>query len=85
MNNRIEQQLLKDEKLMLNIEDYRMKDRISKQELMEMYQVDRSTIENWKKNYNLPLIEINSHSKFVRRDELIEWENNQTMKRDNQK
>jgi hypothetical protein len=70
---------------MLNNEDYRMKDRISKQELMEMYDVDRSTIENWKKNYNLPLIEINSHSKFVRRDELIEWENNQTMKRDTQK
>jgi hypothetical protein len=70
---------------MLNNEDYRMKDRISKQELMEMYQVDRSTIENWKKNHNLPLIEINSHSKFVRRDELIEWENKQTMKRDTQK
>ena len=85
MNNRIEQQLLKDEKLMLNNEDYRMNERISKQELMEMYQVGRSTIENWKKNYNLPLIEINSHSKFVRRDELIEWENNQTLKRDTQK
>ncbi len=52
---------------------------------MDIYGVDRSTIENWKKNYNLPLIEINSHSKFVRRDELIEWENNQTMKRDTQK
>ena len=52
---------------------------------MEMYQVDRSTIENWKRNYNLPHIEIKNHAKFVRRDELIEWENNQTMKRDTEK
>lgn len=47
-----------------------MERRISKQELMKMYGVDRSTIENWKENYGLPLIEINSHSKFVRSDEL---------------
>ena len=44
---------------MLNNEDYRMERRISKQELMKMYGVDRSTIENWKENYGLPLIEIN--------------------------
>ncbi len=62
-----------------------MERRIRKQELMKLYGVDRSTIESWKRNYNLPLIEINSHSKFVRSEELIEWENNQTLKRDTQK
>ena len=66
---------------MLNNEDYRMERRISKQELMKMYGVDRSTIENWKENYGLPLIEINSHSKFVRGNELEEWENNRTILR----
>ncbi len=29
-----------------------MERRISKQELMKLYGVDRSTIENWKENYN---------------------------------
>jgi hypothetical protein len=58
-----------------------MEKRISKQELMKIYGVDRSTIENWRKNYGLPLITINSHSKFVRSNELEEWENNITMLR----
>ena len=56
-----------------------MERRISKQELMKLYGVDISTIENWKENYGLSLIEISSHSKFVRSDELEEWENNRTL------
>ena len=58
-----------------------MERRISKQELMKLYGVDISTIENWKENYGLSLIEISSHSKFVRSDELEEWENNRTLLR----
>ena len=50
--------------------------RISKKELMEMYNVDRSTIENWIKIRGLPLIQISSHKKFIRLKDLVEWEDN---------
>ena len=50
-------------------------ERISKKELEEMFNVDRTTIENWRKNYGLPIIEISSHSKYIRINDLIEWEN----------
>ena len=55
---------------MLNIDK-----RISKQELENIFGVDRATIENWRKNHGLPIIEISSHSKYIRIDDLIEWEN----------
>jgi len=48
--------------------------RISKQELEELYGVDRTTIEVWRKRYGLPIIEISSHSKYIRKNDLIEWE-----------
>jgi hypothetical protein len=38
--------------------------------------VDRVTIEEWRKNLGLPLIRISSHSKYIRKKDLIEWENN---------
>jgi hypothetical protein len=50
-------------------------ERITKQELMKLYGVDRTTIENWIVRYNLPMIEISSHSKYVRSDDLLQWEN----------
>ena len=53
-------------------------DRITKQELMKLYGVDRTTIETWITRYNLPMIEISSHSKYVRQDDLINWENKMT-------
>ncbi len=53
-------------------------DRITKQQLMKLYQVDRTTIENWITRYNLPMIEISSHSKYVRSEDLISWENRMT-------
>jgi len=49
--------------------------RITKQELQKLYNVDRTTIESWKRLYGLPIIEISSHSKFVREKDLLEWEN----------
>ncbi len=54
-----------------------MKDntRITKQDLERMYGVDRTTIEVWRKRYNLPMIEVSTHSKYIRREDLIEWEN----------
>jgi len=49
--------------------------RITKQELQKIYKVDRSTIESWIKNYDLPMIQISSHSKYIRLNDLINWEN----------
>ena len=53
-----------------------MEERITKQELMKLYKVDRLTIEVWRKRFGLPIIEISSHKKYVRKQDLIEWENN---------
>lgn len=50
-------------------------ERITKKELLKMYGVDRSTLETWIKNYNLPMIQISSHKKYIRKDDLINWEN----------
>ena len=52
-----------------------MEERISKQELMKMYKVNRTTIEEWRKRFGLPIIEISSHKKYIRREDLMKWEN----------
>jgi len=52
-----------------------IEERISKQELEKLYSADRQTIDSWVENYGLPMITINSHSKFVRKSDLLEWEN----------
>jgi hypothetical protein len=51
-----------------------MKERLTKQDLMKLYGVDRVTIEEWRRNYNLPIIVVSSHSKFIRKEDLIAWE-----------
>jgi hypothetical protein len=52
-----------------------MEERISKQELMRMYNVGRGTIEEWRRRFGLPIIEISSHKKYIRREDLMKWEN----------
>jgi len=54
--------------------DIENNERITKQELEKMYGVDRTTIEVWRKRYGLPIIEISSHSKYIRREDLLKWE-----------
>jgi len=49
--------------------------RISRRELMNIYNISRYTIIEWEKHKNLPLISISSHSKYIRKKDLIEWEN----------
>lgn len=56
-----------------------MEERISKQELQKLYNVDRKTIEDWVKNYNLPMIQISPYKRFVRKSDLLEWENRYLM------
>jgi hypothetical protein len=52
-----------------------MEERISKQELMRLYNVSRTTIEEWRRRFGLPMIEISSHKKYIRREDLMRWEN----------
>ena len=52
-----------------------MEERITKQQLMKMYNVNRTTIEEWRRRFGLPMIEISSHKKYIRKTDLLEWEN----------
>ncbi len=49
--------------------------RISKQELQKMYGVHRDTIEVWRREWGLPLIEVSPYKRYVRKKDLIAWEN----------
>ena len=51
-----------------------MEERLTKQDLMKMYKVDRTTIEEWRRNKGLNMIEVSSHSKYITREELLKWE-----------
>ena len=51
-----------------------MERRLSKKDLMELYGVDRVTIEDWRRNKGLKMIKVSSHSKYITREELLQWE-----------
>jgi len=51
-----------------------MERRLSKKDLMELYGVDRVTIEDWRINRGLNMIEVSSHSKYITEKELLKWE-----------
>ena len=51
-----------------------MEERITKQQLQKIYGVNRKTIEDWVHNYNLPMIKISEYKRFVRREDLLNWE-----------
>ena len=52
-----------------------MERRLSKRDLMELYGVDRVTIEDWRRNRGLKMIEVSTHSKYITEKDLSEWEN----------
>jgi len=52
-----------------------MERRLSKKDLMKLYGVDRITIEDWRRNRGLKMIEVSSHSKYITEEELLKWEN----------
>ena len=52
-----------------------IEERIPKSEILKMYGIDRTTFELWVKERGLPVIEVSSHSKYIRKSDLIEWEN----------
>ena len=51
-----------------------MERRLSKKDLMELYGVDRVTIEDWRRNRGLIMIEESTHSNYITEKDLIEWE-----------
>ena len=51
-----------------------MKRRLSKKDLMKLYGVDRITIEDWRRNRGLNMIEVSTHSKYITEKELLKWE-----------
>ena len=51
-----------------------MERRLSKKDLMELYGVDRVTIEDWRRNRGLNMIEVSTHSKYITEEDLLEWE-----------
>ena len=51
-----------------------MEKRLSKKYLMELYGVDRVTIEDWRRNRGLKMIEVSTHSKYITEKDLLEWE-----------
>jgi hypothetical protein len=48
--------------------------RIPKSEILKMYGIDRTTFELWVRERGLPVIEVSTHSKYVRETDLIDWE-----------
>ena len=52
-----------------------MERRLSKKDLMELYGVDRVTIEDWWRNRGLKMIKVSTHSKYITEKDLLEWEN----------
>jgi hypothetical protein len=53
-----------------------IEERISKQQIEQLYGVNRLTIESWVKHHGFPMITINSHSKYVTKSSLLTWEQN---------
>ena len=50
-------------------------ERLSKKDIMELYQINRKTFETWVVKYKLPIIVISDKRKFVRIKDLRAWEN----------
>jgi hypothetical protein len=51
-----------------------IEERIPKKDILKMYGIDRTTFELWVKERGLPVISISTHSKYIRKNDLIDWE-----------
>jgi len=56
--------------------------RYNRRDLMKLYNISRYTLNDWIENRGLNLIEISSHSQYISKSDLTEWENK--MKKDNE-
>jgi hypothetical protein len=49
--------------------------RFNRRDLMKLYKISRYTLNDWIEKRGLNLIEISSHSQYISKSDLIEWEN----------
>ncbi|MDC0387087.1 helix-turn-helix domain-containing protein [Flavobacteriaceae bacterium] len=52
-----------------------MKEKISIDQLKEIYGVTERTLNNWIRNKDLPVVQISSQKKWVYKEDLMNWEN----------
>ncbi len=55
-------------------------ERITKKQVLEMYGIDSSTLENWIRYRGFPIIEMSSHKKYIRLKDLLEFEDKMIQK-----
>jgi len=51
-----------------------MNERISSEELCNIYGVTKRTLYNWRKFKNLPMLEISPQHQYIYKEDLISWE-----------
>jgi hypothetical protein len=51
-----------------------MKEKISIDQLKEIYGVTERTLNNWIRNKDLPVVQISSKKKWVYKEDLVGWE-----------
>mgnify|MGYP003632608550 FL=1 len=55
--------------------------RYNRRDLMKLYNISRYTLNEWVEKRGLNLIEISTHSQYISKPDLLEWENK--MKKNN--
>ena len=55
-------------------------ERITKKQILKMYGIDSSTLENWIRHRGFPIIEMSSHKKYIRLKDLLEFEDKMIQK-----
>ena len=56
--------------------------RYNRRDLMKLYNISRYTLNDWIENRGLNLIEISTHSQYISKPDLLNWENK--MKKNNE-
>jgi len=56
--------------------------RYNRKDLMKLYNISRYTLNDWINKRGLNLIEISSHSQYISKSDLTDWENK--MKKNNE-
>ncbi len=52
-----------------------MEEIITKKEFIKRYKICKKTFDNWVRTRGIPVIEVSSHSKFIKTSDLTQWEN----------
>ncbi len=48
---------------------------ITKKDFIDRYQICRKTFNNWVRTRGLPIVGISSHRTFIKKEDLVQWEN----------